>query len=233
MEEKNVKMQIEKETKNDFKSKPIKTIGKYSFGISLILFGITIALQSFSKIDILRYVLTFWPAIFILLGIEIIHFTRKNNSNIKYDFASIFMIFVLVIFSQCFSVFNYGVNKILYNADVKNSIENSIEMQQYEKSLDANKKLTIINNSSKNIDVKQIQLDENTVEPYYIITCSYNQKKKNNIFSMYLSRDYLNQYINYDKASQTLVINDMSKFADCINLTIYTTKINNFEIKNY
>ena len=233
MEEKNVKMQIEKETKNDSKSKPIKIIGKYSFGISLILFGITIALQSFSKIDILRYVLTFWPAIFILLGIEIIHFTRKNNSNIKYDFASIFMIFVLVIFSQCFSVFNYGVNKILYNADVKNSIENSIEMQQYEKSLDANKKLTIINNSSKNIDVKQIQLDENTIEPYYIITCSYNQKTKNNIFSMYLSRDYLNQYINYDKASQTLVINDMSKFADSINLTIYTTKINNFEIKNY
>lgn len=218
---------------NNSDTKTIKIIGKYSFGITLILLGITISLQAFLKIDILRYVLIFWPIVFIALGIEIIHFSRKNDSNIKYDFLSIFMIFVLIIFLQIFSVFDYGVNKVLYNKNIRNDIENNIEMQQYQRNFDADKKLKIINNSSKDINLKQVPIDKDSIQPYYIITCNYNQNFKDNIFNMYLSKNYLNKYMNYDTESQTLVIDDISKFADSLSLTIYTTNPNNVEIKNY
>ena len=53
-------------------NKKKRLIGRTTFGISLILLGITIALQTILPIDLLRYVLMAWPLIIISIGIEIL-----------------------------------------------------------------------------------------------------------------------------------------------------------------
>ena len=49
----------------------VKRVGTYTFGIMLVMFGITLMLGTFTKLDIMKYVFMFWPLIFILLGLEI------------------------------------------------------------------------------------------------------------------------------------------------------------------
>ena len=96
-------------------NKKKRLIGRTTFGISLILLGITIALQTILPIDLLRYVLMAWPLIIISIGIEILYYSNKDNFETKYDFLGIILTGIIVFFGIGFSVLNYGVNKILYS----------------------------------------------------------------------------------------------------------------------
>ena len=60
-------------------NKKRKIIGRTTFGIALILFGISLVIQTLFTLDILKYILMLWPLIIISLGIEIIYYSNKND----------------------------------------------------------------------------------------------------------------------------------------------------------
>lgn len=218
--------------KEDVK-KSRKIIGKYSFGIALIFFGLSIFFGTILKFDILRYVLMLWPLIFVALGIEVIHFSKKDDNIISYSYSSIFMIFVLVIVASIFSIFNYGVNKVLYNEDVKSYIVSEIEENQIKLSYNPSKKLHVLNNSGKKINVKYINSKQSETRDTAILTANYNSNFSENVFGMYFQKNLLDKKVDYSSNTQTLSINDMSKYIDSLDLVVYTTDQNSVIIQDY
>ncbi|MEG2956499.1 MAG: hypothetical protein RR922_06630, partial [Clostridia bacterium] len=47
-----------------------KRIGTMTFGVTLIIFGIILLIQMCIKVDIIKYIMMLWPAIFIAIGVE-------------------------------------------------------------------------------------------------------------------------------------------------------------------
>ncbi|MEG0073720.1 MAG: hypothetical protein RR751_04415, partial [Clostridia bacterium] len=65
-----------------------KRIGTMTFGVTLIIFGIILLIQMCIKVDIIKYVMMLWPAIFIAIGVETIYLSTKKNIKLKYDILS-------------------------------------------------------------------------------------------------------------------------------------------------
>ncbi|BBH22668.1 hypothetical protein Back11_40130 [Paenibacillus baekrokdamisoli] len=73
-------------------------VGTLSMGLSLILIGVTILLSSWNHASAVDILLNWWPAVFILLGLEIIFFLAiksKEQPIIHYDIFSILFVGVL------------------------------------------------------------------------------------------------------------------------------------------
>lgn len=86
-------------------------VGTISMGILLILLGVYLLLSIFSGTDfIVKYgILTWWPTILIILGIEVLlylYFMRKESSVVKYDLLSVFLIGVIGLLGIGFFVAN-------------------------------------------------------------------------------------------------------------------------------
>ena len=133
-------------------NKKRKIIGRTTFGIALILFGISLVIQTLFTLDILKYVLMLWPLIIISLGIEIIYYSNKNDIEVKYDFWGIILTGIVVFFGIIFSLFNYGVNKILYNDDVIQYLQTPNE-DYIDYSFDSKLKITNMDDSTINIKI--------------------------------------------------------------------------------
>ena len=73
-------------------------VGTVSMGISLIVLGVVLALSQFKSWAAVEPILIWWPAILVVLGVEIIlylFFSRQENPKVKYDFLSIIFVGVL------------------------------------------------------------------------------------------------------------------------------------------
>lgn len=73
-------------------------VGTISMGISLLSLGIFLFVSQFLAIDLTKIMMSWWPLILIVLGLEILlylFFNRKEKPLLKYDFLSI--IFVGII----------------------------------------------------------------------------------------------------------------------------------------
>lgn len=80
-----------------------KRIGSTTAGVALIAFGIVFLLYILlPSPQILGIALGFWPLILVMLGVELIIATyRKSETERKYDFASIIMMVLCVLFAFC------------------------------------------------------------------------------------------------------------------------------------
>lgn len=72
-------------------------VGSFSMGGALIFLGVFLLLVQFFDWDPAIALLSWWPLLFIILGIEILIYLGKKNteSNVKYDFISIIFISVI------------------------------------------------------------------------------------------------------------------------------------------
>ena len=73
-------------------------VGTFSMGISLLLLGVGLLFTQILKLDVGKVMLSWWPVLFIILGIEILLylFNKKNEqSYIKFDFFSIFFVGII------------------------------------------------------------------------------------------------------------------------------------------
>ena len=104
-----------------------RRVGTYTFGVMLIIIGISVLIITFTKIDFFRYLLMVWPIVLIGLGIEILYLN------------SILMGIVLFC-SAIFSLGNYFVNKILYDEDIKGKVFNQYFERNYFESYEDNNK---------------------------------------------------------------------------------------------
>ena len=101
-----------------------KRVGTYTFGAMLILVGISTFIMTFTKLDLVKYLLMFWPLILIFLGVEILYLNTKSTVKVKIDFWSIILMCIVLFFTGIFSIGNYFVNKVLYDNDMKSFIVN-------------------------------------------------------------------------------------------------------------
>ncbi|MBW8349388.1 hypothetical protein K0H71_08025 [Bacillus sp. IITD106] len=70
-------------------------VGSFSMGGALVFLGVFLLLQQVLDWDPAVALLSWWPVLFIILGIEILiylAFFNKDNSHVKYDFISIIFI---------------------------------------------------------------------------------------------------------------------------------------------
>lgn len=73
-------------------------VGTVSMGGALLALGICLLLANFVSLKVSTILISWWPVLFIILGIEILvylYFARKEKPFIKYDFLSIIFIGVL------------------------------------------------------------------------------------------------------------------------------------------
>lgn len=108
-----------------------KRIGTYTFGVMLIIVGISVLVMTFTKFDFFRYLLMVWPIVLIGLGIEILYLNSKSNIRIKIDFVSIILMGIVLFSTAIFSFGNYWVNKVLYDEDIKEKILNEYFDKNY------------------------------------------------------------------------------------------------------
>lgn len=182
----------------DKKVEKRKCIGRLTFGLTLILLGISVFIQSIVSFEILRYVLMMWPLIFISLGIEIIYYSKKDDINLKYDVSGIILIFLILICTTFFSVINYGVNKILYNENISKLASN--EMANLSHTYSLNTKVNIINIAGNKVDLKIVE-DVNYKGTKLIVNgkANDNLKSDENIISLIAGNKSISNIIDIDQ----------------------------------
>ena len=207
-------------------NKKRKIIGRTTFGIALILFGISLVIQTLFTLDILKYVLMLWPLIIISLGIEIIYYSNKNDIEVKYDFWGIILTGIVVFFGIIFSLFNYGVNKILYNDDVIQYLQTPNE-DYIDYSFDSKLKITNMDDSTINIKIIE---DEQCTETKVVMKYTLIPKTTDNVLALFENADSLYNYIdidNLDSDIATLEILDIPSTFENTEIVIHTSSKDN------
>ena len=207
-------------------NKKRKIIGRTTFGIALILFGISLVIQTLFTLDILKYVLMLWPLIIISLGIEIIYYSNKNDIEVKYDFWGIILTGIVVFFGIIFSLFNYGVNKILYNDDVIQYLQTPNE-DYIDYSFDSKLKITNMDDSTINIKIIE---DEQCTETKVVMKYTLIPKTTDNVLALFENGDSLYNYIdidNLDSDIATLEILDIPSTFENTEIVIHTSSKDN------
>lgn len=221
---------MEENIKNEVQIKE-KRVGSFTFGISLILFGICIIIQTFTKIDVLKYLLMLWPIIFIILGIEVLYFASKKNVKIKYDILSIIMVLFILLFAGIFSFVNYGVNKILYDQNFKSYILSDVSNSQFTYFFESNK-LSIVNSSSNKVKYNIIQDSDLHDEIKVSINVDYNQKYIENAFGLFFNRNWIERNIDKDYDNGKITISNVPEYIDSININVYAKDTSKVEYKD-
>ena len=207
-------------------NKKRKIIGRTTFGIALILFGISLVIQTLFTLDILRHILMLWPLIIISLGIEIIYYSNKNDIEVKYDFWGIILTGIVVFFGIIFSLFNYGVNKILYNDDVIQYLQTPNE-DYIDYSFDSKLKITNMDDSTINIKIIE---DEQCTETKVVMKYTLIPKTTDNVLALFENADSLYNYIdidNLDSDIATLEILDIPSTFENTEIVIHTSSKDN------
>lgn len=108
-----------------------RRVGTYTFGVMLIIIGISVLIMTFTKFDFFRYLLMIWPIVLIGLGCEILYLNSKSNIRVKIDFISIILMVTVLFFTAIFSFANYCINKVLYDEDIKGKVFNQYFDKSY------------------------------------------------------------------------------------------------------
>lgn len=197
-------------------------IGKVTFGVVLILVGIMIFVQTLTSLDILRYVFMLWPLVLIILGIEILIYRDKEN--VKYDIWGGIFTVIIVGTVSIFSMFNYGINKILYDEDIKSAI---IEYTEHtEATYSFNDKVTF-NNILDNDKIK-FKINEIPTSNETSVNIKVNNKENKKLkFKDISVKDFIN--VNTKESQITLL--DSFKDFESIEITIVTSNKENIVIK--
>lgn len=227
----NVNVQTEK--------KKVRKIGRLTFGITLILVGLSVVIQTFLPIEIFRYILMLWPLVFISIGIEVIYFSKREE--IKYDGVGIFLIFVVLFFGTIFGAVNYGVNKVLYNDNMKDYIAEELNDSVLNYTLA--QKIKINNYSDRPIDVQIIE-QEDIQNTKFIAKATYKDSDELNMLS-YIRGEYkLYKLIDYssfedeyideeqEKANQDILeISNIPSIIESLKIKIITNNKDNVKLE--
>ncbi|MEN8906732.1 MAG: DUF4097 family beta strand repeat-containing protein [Clostridiales bacterium] len=157
-----------------------RRVGTISMGIMLTAFGVIILMAQLTDISILKYIKMFWPIIFIILGVEILIYNyklKKDEDTIKYDIASIVLIFIILfggviiyLTTQVFSEIGFG------------NILTKMNINKYETTYDYNKTVSSDKNDkilfkNKFGDVNLEKSNNNNVEVEANIKIKNNDEK--------------------------------------------------------
>ncbi|MEK3889769.1 hypothetical protein [Bacillus sp. FSL K6-3431] len=112
-------------------------VGSFSMGAALVLLGIFLLLAQFFKWDPAIAMISWWPLLFIILGVEVLlylGFAKSEKQLIKYDFISIIFISIIGTFGLAMAMLNatglLEVSKQFVNAE-----ERTLDLPKFEEIL--------------------------------------------------------------------------------------------------
>lgn len=208
--------------------KKIKKVGRLTFGVTLVIAGIVILLQLVLKFDVIKYVTMSWPIILIILGIEVIYYSRKNDVNIKYDVAGIILTFIVLFVSSIFSLVTFGIDKISKYDESK--IVNEVLKNDYTMSFKNG--VEIDNLTDGKINVKK-QIREDFEGTYVIANIDYKDDFKPLVISVMNDNYSLYNMIKLDENSKDfskISIINMPNYVESIEFIITTSNENLIKI---
>lgn len=208
----------------------IKRVGTISMGIALISFGIILFLSQINKFSALNLVLKIWPAILILIGLEILwyRYTIKDEGIvIKYDIFSIFIIFIILFFNLgIFTISESGLIHRLQRTFVSVNYDMDTAIEEYIVDESINK---IIIDETNNLVIRST--DKNKISGISKINVYASSKEEaNELASLY--------NIRYEKSGNSLYIyfvnniNDDYGYSNMRNLDIFLPENIDVEIMN-
>ena len=113
----------------------IKRVGTISMGVVLIAFGVILFLSQINKFSALNMLLKTWPVILILIGLEVLWYryaSKDEGSVIKYDFFSIFTIFIILIVNiGIFAVNESGIIQRFESMFLSSAYEMDMSIEEY------------------------------------------------------------------------------------------------------
>ncbi|MCT4633447.1 MAG: hypothetical protein N4A76_12025 [Firmicutes bacterium] len=96
-------------------------IGRFSFGITLILAGLFSIMANMGMWESVPGLLKLWPFVLIVLGAEILFVIKKGYQGVKTDIGSIFMMIIVVLVAGTVNIGTMFLNSE-YNEVLKNQI---------------------------------------------------------------------------------------------------------------
>lgn len=204
--------------------KKIKKVGRLTFGITLIIVGIVILLQLILKFDVIKYVAMSWPVILIILGIEVIYYSRKNDVNIKYDVAGIILTFFVLFVASIFSLVTFGIDKISKYDESK--IVNEILKNDYTMFFENG--VEIDNLTDGKVNVKK-QIREDFEGTYVMANIDYKDDFKPLVINVMNDNYSLYNMIKLDENSKDfskVSIVNMPSYVESIEFIITTSNEN-------
>lgn len=90
-----------------------RRVGSVTFGLTLILFGVLFLVHIVVPSLNYEMIFSFWPVVFVLLGIEIlVENYRSNTTQYKfiYDFPAILMLVMMLLFAMVMAVVDYAMH---------------------------------------------------------------------------------------------------------------------------
>jgi hypothetical protein len=202
--------------------KVTRRIGSFTFGIMMILMGINIFLQTITSADFFRFTLSLWPIVFVSLGIETLYFTNKKNVEIKYDILGVFTIFIVLFLGIIFSTVNYGINKVLYNKEVKEDIISYLVDTDY--NMNFSDRVSINNISQGNVVVKFVE-NKSADDVLVKVNFEYNDSYKGSVLQVLRQRDIMHTALNFDYEDQKITVENMPAFVKNIEIVVTANDI--------
>lgn len=99
----------------------IHRVGTVTSGITLIAYGVMFLLHTIFPIIGYRFIFRLWPMIFVILGLEILAGSVKNEkgeSRFMYDFPAVILIMLLALFAMVMGVIDYAMqNGVIWVQD--------------------------------------------------------------------------------------------------------------------
>jgi len=201
----------------EVEKKITRRIGSVTFGIMMILMGVNIFLQTITSLDLFRFTLSLWPIVFISLGIETLYYSYKKDIQIKYDILGIFTIFIVLFLGAVFSVVNYGVNKVLYDDQIKSEIMESLVDIDHIYSFE--EKVYIDKKANENVIVKFIE-DKNISNVYIEAKVDYNETYTGSIIKILKDRDARNNVFYINSSEEKIEIRSIPEYIKTIEIIV-------------
>ncbi|KAB2331169.1 hypothetical protein F7731_19025 [Cytobacillus depressus] len=122
-------------------------VGTFSMGASLLLLGIFLLFSQFFGYQLLTIMMSWWPAILIVLGIEILVFiflSKEERPFLKYDFLSIFFVGILGTVGIGFAIIS-STGILAKVNDVLQREEQTLDLPSYEQKISNEVKRVVVN----------------------------------------------------------------------------------------
>lgn len=93
-----------------------RAVGTFTLGVSFVYLGVIFLINAMSHLIAYDFILYVWPAILILLGIEVlVNYALGKEQKTRYDGVSIFLLIILTLFSLCMGAVGFAVE---HNAEL-------------------------------------------------------------------------------------------------------------------
>ncbi|RHW43509.1 hypothetical protein D1B31_02295 [Neobacillus notoginsengisoli] len=153
-------------------------VGTFTMGAALLFLGVLLLISQFADYSLYTVMLSWWPALLIILGIEILLFLfvqKKENAFLKYDLLSIFIVGLLGTAGIGFAILSStGVMGKVEAA--MNKEERSFELPEYSSSMDSNIKRIVVNTAGYPLTIETSASKEVSIFGTYRTQTSTGEK---------------------------------------------------------